>query len=681
MQNLEPRDLIEASALFRNMQPHESEAIIARLQPAHFEKGTHILEQGVWHGSLYIIASGQVSVLLPDEAKEQNTALLEHDSTSTRQGYYPITSLGPGECFGEMSLITGEPPSATILADEDCACWSLSQVDLLALFGSCPTLLQNINSIISQRLVRTNQRVFLTRAAEVLWLTFVDKQGTAARRAQAFYIADALAVRTQQRVLLLELCASEQAIGPHFAIYPEQFRPDLLACVQDHASLQAHRAHTRTNDGEHIPAVAALAVTHEKALSISTSQLAVLSELALRYRYILLVTMPETPEHIIKVLAESNELNIKRVITLLATEALDQFDVVKLSGQKSGPSYEHSVFIMNTPEYPTMGMQELYGRQIGHKVTRLLPADQDLLERCWQKRETPRQIVPEGALTRAIDFVARYIAHQTVGIAFGGGGARGFAHLGVLDGLLTHGVPLDYIAACSSGIITPGMYLIGKSIAESEEIFMEIQRHIVQWRIPRTSIFSNRGVQQMLHRLCGERRFEDLTTPFAMVAVDLSTRSGVVLDHGLLWQAGLASVALPGIFPPVVIGEHILVDAGMHDPVPIRLLRRMGADILLASELGGQEPPALENAAAWMEERQDRVDTRSPHIIDLMLRTYDLAMATIGMHSIREADVVIRPKLYRISLRQFSEGRKFVASGREAVEQALPALQKRLPWL
>src|SRR6266496_6711363 len=92
MQNLEPRDLIAASALFRNMQPHESEAIIARLQAARFEKGTHILERGVWHGILYIIASGQVSVLLPDEAKEQNTALLEHDSTSTRQGYYPIRS-------------------------------------------------------------------------------------------------------------------------------------------------------------------------------------------------------------------------------------------------------------------------------------------------------------------------------------------------------------------------------------------------------------------------------------------------------------------------------------------------------------------------------------------------------------------------------------------------------------
>jgi len=227
------------------------------------------------------------------------------------------------------------------------------------------------------------------------------------------------------------------------------------------------------------------------------------------------------------------------------------------------------------------------------------------------------------------------------------------------------------------------MYLIGKSFAESEEIFLQIQRNIVRWRIPRTSIFSNSGLKRMLRELCGELRFEDLTTPFAMVAVDLSSRAGVVLDRGLLWQAGLASTALPGIFPPVLLGKHILMDAGMHDPVPIRLLRKMGAHILLASELGGQEPPALESATPWLKEAQPGLlkHPRSPHIVDLILRTYDLAMATIGMHSIREADVVIRPTLHRVSLRQFSEGRKFVAAGRESVEQSLPELRRYLPWL
>src|SRR5258707_11284475 len=88
---------------------------------------------------------------------------------------------------------------------------------------------------------------------------------------------------------------------------------------------------------------------------------------------------------------------------------------------------------------------------------------------------------------------------------------------------------------------TPGMYLIGKSFAESEEIFLEIQRHIVQWSFPRTSIFSNKGLKRMLRELCGDLRFEDLSTPFAMVAIDLATRAGVVLDRGFLWQAGLAS--------------------------------------------------------------------------------------------------------------------------------------------
>ncbi|HEX6484185.1 MAG TPA: patatin-like phospholipase family protein, partial [Ktedonobacteraceae bacterium] len=196
------------------------------------------------------------------------------------------------------------------------------------------------------------------------------------------------------------------------------------------------------------------------------------------------------------------------------------------------------------------------------------------------------------------------------------------------------------------------------------------------------------GLKRILRELCGETRFEDLTTPFAMVAIDLSKRSGVVLDRGLLWQAGLASTALPGIFPPVLVGEHILMDAGMHDPVPVRLVRKMGADILIASELGGQEPPALASAAPWLEKsaadvrrQKTQGHQRAPIIGEVLLRTYDLAMATIGMHSIREADIVIRPKLHRVSLRQFSEGRKFVAAGREAVERSLPELQASLPWV
>jgi len=681
MTNLEPHELIESSALFRNLQSHETANILARLQPVSYERGARILERGVWHGQLYIIASGQVSVLLQEEAGE-----------GTR-----IAQLGPGECFGEMSLVTGEPPSATVRAEQDTRLWALPQADFLTLIGSCPTLLQNINSILSLRLARTNQQLLSNYAAERIWLSLVDTSGSPLDRSLALHIAYALASRSHRRVLMLEFCGQDQAIGPRFAARSGQVRPTLLECAHDHSLLQAHHAPTVTPDVQYYPALAALMPSSEQAGALASSTLTTtLIDLAGLYDYLLLVTTPETTPDIVQTIAEQST----RTIVIVSA---NEMTTLGFSNRWSDPTRpEHiltrsgaeirgnttnkdlSLFVAHVPERPTIGVQDGYTVRLGHAVTRLLPADTPLLEQCWKQQTTLHQQAVEAELTQAVDFVARHIARQTVGIAFGGGGARGFAHLGVLERLLHYGVPLDYIAACSSGIIAPGMYLIGKSIAESEAIFLEIQRHIVQLTFPRTSIFSNKGLKRMLRDYCGDIRFEDLTTPFAVVAVDLSKRAGVVLDRGLLWQAALASVALPGIFPPVMIGEHILMDAGIHDPVPIRLVRKMGADILIASELGGQDPPSLESATPWLEESLDGQQQKghhSPHLVDIILRTYDLAMATIGMHSIREADVVIRPKLHRVSLRQFSEGRKFVTAGREAIEQAIPALRKRLPWL
>ena len=668
--NLEPRKLIEASPLFRNLQPHETANIIERLQPISFTRGARILESGIWHGQLYIIASGLVSILL----REGNNGLsgaLDDDAPLA------VAHLGPGECFGEMSLITGEPPSATVRAEQDTMLWALPQADFLALAGTCPTLMRNINAILAQRLTRTNQQILLHRATECIELAFVDDPAMPLERSLALHIADALATRSQKRVLLLEVCGQDQAIGPHFAAYPDQIRPSLLDCARDHSSSLAHRAPTISADGQRYAALAALTPTQQQLDELDAGILAHLTDLAGFYDYLLFATTQTTPSSLAQAIAE----HCTRSIVLVSVGA--RFIAPALASRKQ---QSPALFVAHVPERPTIGVQDRYTAHFGYEVTRLLPADTSLLTQCWEQQKTLRQLTAPTAgseLAKAVDFVARFIAHQTVGIAFGGGGARGFAHLGVLEQLVHHQVPVDYIAACSSGIITPGMYLIGKSFAESEEIFLQIQRNIVRWRLPRTSIFSNAGLKRMLRDLCGELRFEDLTTPFAMVAIDLSARAGVVLDRGLLWQAGLASTALPGIFPPVLIGEHILMDAGMHDPVPIRLVRKMGADILIASELGGQEPPALENAAPWLEQstRGPHKHARSPHIVDLLLRTYDLAMATIGMHSIREADVVIRPKLHRISLRQFSEGRKFVAAGKEAVEQSIPELKKQLPWL
>ncbi|GAC1434351.1 MAG: hypothetical protein NVSMB54_33290 [Ktedonobacteraceae bacterium] len=674
MQNLEPHTLMKASQLFRNLQPDETTTIIAHLRPVSIARGSHIIERNVWHGLFYIIASGQVSVLLQEEAEPA-----QRTSHTTQMGRLAVALLGAGECFGEMSLITGELPSATVRAEEDTQLWALPQADFLTLVGSCPTLLRNINTILSLRLARTNEQILLNHAAERIWLSILEATSPP-EHSLVVHIASSIAAHSQKRILLLDCSAPQAAIVSRFAIYPEQLRPSLAACVYDHSLLHLHHAPTTTDTGVGYPALCTLTdidasadvdVDSTKRLS-ATGMLSCLPDLASCYDYILLFTTSATPADLV------------HTISQMCTRSLALVPASHVSPHllQSLPTVPSAVFVTDVPERPTIGQQDHYAAVLGTPVARLLPADRTLLEHCWEQRASLRDIAQNAELTHAVDFVARYITHQTVGLAFGGGGARGFAHLGVLERLLEHGVPIDYITACSSGIITPGMYLIGKSFAESEDIFLQIQHHIVQWHLPRTSLFSNKGLKHMLRSLCGETRFEDLCTPFAMVAVDLATGSGVVLDRGPLWLAGLASVSLPGIFPPVLVGEHILMDAGMHDPVPLRLARNMGADILLASELGGQAPPSLESATPWLKESiPTHAHERSPHMLDLLLRSYDLAMSTIGMHSIREANVVIRPTLHHVSLRQFSKGHQFIATGREAVEQSLPSLRQFLPWI
>lgn len=689
-------EVMKVSKLFHDLQPQEIAEIAARLQPVNYKRGERILERGIWHGRLYLVASGQVSVLLQDDAPEdatlrkvtrpgQDTGKRE---TGAAQSYI-IAQLGPGECFGEMSLITGEPPSASIRADRDTLLWSLTHLDFMALISTCPTLLRNINVILAQRLARLNQQLGPAPTSETVWLAFVEDAGTPMERSLAFHIAEALAGRSRRRVLLVEMAEQEAVLASHFATHSGQLRPSLLECARDPASLRKHQAATVTSRGQHYPAITALLPVGSGGLiaPLGTSTdfdiHSTLRNLSRFYDYLLLVTASTTPVSVKETVAG----NCSSAILLLSSDAVgregESAAALPLTGGPETFSVPYSIFISHIPEHPTIGVQDRYSRRLGRSVTRLLPADTPLLEESWDRRIPLSEAAPHALLTQAVDFVARHIAHLTVGIAFGGGGARGFAHLGVFEQLLHYAIPADYLAGCSIGVLPPSLYLMGKSFAESEALFLDIQRHIIRWGMPRLSILSNRALKREIRNRCGDLCFEDLSTPFAMVALDLATRTEAVLDRGPLWLSVLASISIPGIFPPITIGNHMLIDAGLHDPVPTRAVRKMGADILLGIDVDDREPLSLERAALWMEEAKYTPARKSlsPHFVDVLLRAYEISTSTINMHSDLEADVVIRPQTRSVSLLQFTKGPQLVSAGREALEQSLPKLRELFPWL
>lgn len=698
-QNVAPGEVLSASKLFQGLQPREIAEISARLRLVSCTRGECILEQGIWDGRLYIIASGQVSVLLPSAPEERTTSITceaqfrpgKDNGKRERSGVrsYIIAQLGPGECFGEMSLITGDLPSATVRAERDTILWSLARVDFIALSRAYPALLNNVNAILAQRLARMNRHLGPAHRAEKIWLAFVENSGSPLERSLAFHIAEALAVRSRKRVLLVDLGEPDAPVAARFATNSGQLRPSLLECAREAGLLRRHLAPTVTSDGRHYPAITTLLPISTPQGAFEASEVgdfdmhSMLRDLAGYYDYLLLVTADMTPHILVETVAE----NCSRAVLLISHDAIDRArghaaflpSVAELERFQI-PS---SIFVAHIPELPTIGVQDRYERRLGHSITRLLPADTSLLDESWKGRTALCEIAPHAALTQAVDFVARHIAHLTVGIAFGGGGARGFAHLGAFERLLRYGIPVDFLTGCSIGVLPPSLYLMGKSFAESEALFLDIHRHIMRPGLSCVSIFSNRGLKREIRRHCGDVRFEDLTAPFAMIALDLSTRTEVLLDRGPLWLAALASVSLPGIFPPITIGNHMLIDAGMHDPVPTRAARKMGADILLGLDVDDRKPLSLESATPWMEEAKYTPARKSlsPHMIDVLLRACEVSQSTINMHSDLEADVVIRPQTHSVSLLQFSKGPQLVAAGREAVEQALPSLREVLPWM
>src|SRR5881275_1440806 len=277
-QNVALDEVMKAGKLFHGLQPHEMTEIVACLQPVNCKRGERILERGIWQGRLYIIASGQVSVLLQDGVSEEGPAFAmpggqtwpgQDSGKRERSGAqsYIVTQLGPGECFGEMSLITGDPPSATVRAERDSLLWSLTHLDFMTLISACPTLLSNINAILVQRLARMNRRVGPAHTVETVWLSLVENPAAPLEHSLAFHIADALAVRSRKRVLLIDMGEQDAMLAAHFATHSGQMRPSLLECARDPGSLSKHQAPTVMTDGRHYPAITTL-------LPISTGQIA-----------------------------------------------------------------------------------------------------------------------------------------------------------------------------------------------------------------------------------------------------------------------------------------------------------------------------------------------------------------------------------------------------------------------
>ena len=250
------------------------------------------------------------------------------------------------------------------------------------------------------------------------------------------------------------------------------------------------------------------------------------------------------------------------------------------------------------------------------------------------------------------------------GLALGGGAARGFAHVGVIQVLEEAGFKPDFVVGTSAGSLVAAFYASGKNGAQLQQLSESMdEATITDWTIPLLGRGMMRGdaLARYVNSKTGNQKIEELPIPLGIVATDLHTGQGVLFQRGDLGTAVRASSSVPSVFEPVKIGAREFVDGGLVSPVPVRFARQMGAEFVLAVDISSTP----ENA-------------KTGDMFQILMQTFTIMGKSINTFELREADVVVRPALGTVGSAEFSARRKSIEAGRAAMLAALPKVRAAL---
>ena len=251
-----------------------------------------------------------------------------------------------------------------------------------------------------------------------------------------------------------------------------------------------------------------------------------------------------------------------------------------------------------------------------------------------------------------------------LGLALGGGAARGFAHVGVLQVLEEAGIKADLVVGTSAGSVVAALLASGKTGAQLQTVAETMEEAaITDWTVPLLGRGMMRGdaLGRYVNAQTGGRRIEDLKMPLGIVATDLHTGQGVLFQRGDVGTAVRASSSVPSLFEPVRIGTREYVDGGLVSPVPVRYARQMGAEYVLAVDISS----VPENG-------------KTGDMFQILMQTFTIMGKSINAFELREADLVVRPALAKVGSADFGSRRRSIEAGRVAMQQALPKLRAAL---
>jgi len=260
---------------------------------------------------------------------------------------------------------------------------------------------------------------------------------------------------------------------------------------------------------------------------------------------------------------------------------------------------------------------------------------------------------------------------KKLGLALGSGGWRGLAHVGVIKQLIKSGIKIDYIAGSSAGALVGGLYSALQDINQIEQIFrqqMNYRRLLYAFSDPRPKwgIFKGKRIEKIFEKYLKNKSIEDLKTPFCALTCDLLTGQVVEINKGSLSRALRASIAVPFVLEPVLWHKMRLIDGATAVPIPVKTVRQMGAEIVIAVNLQKNQFPMTDHKISSFK---------------TLLKTTQVMLYHLAEHTSRPADLILKPDInengnYSNPFSGFVSKRETIKDGERVVKKNLNRIKK-----
>ena len=249
-----------------------------------------------------------------------------------------------------------------------------------------------------------------------------------------------------------------------------------------------------------------------------------------------------------------------------------------------------------------------------------------------------------------------------IGLALGGGAAKGFAHVGVIKGLEAAGIKPDLITGTSAGSVVGSLYASGLSGMQLQSRAIQLdESNLTDWTLSSKGVIKGEKLQNWINAQVANKSIEQLPRPFGAVATELDSGRKVVFRLGNTGQAVRASASIPNVFLPVKIGSKSYVDGGLVSPVPVSAAREMGADFVIAVDISAR--PRKGAATGFLS---------------MLDQSLNIMNGPALAQELKQADVVIRPQVQDIGSAQFDARHQAILEGERAAQAALPQIRQLL---